>query len=300
MKPQPAGDSTSMTDSFFRCALIASACALVGCVADPKEVVESEEAGGGEAGSGEGGAGTAGEEGGAETAGEEGGAETAGEEGGGETGAGSDTGGEGEGEGMAELEPLEGMRSDGPPVFEVTVEAAIDPPYDLALEGDPVSDSVWLFHCGAVVFTEEDEVRVPEGTVDTQDVGAVLIADYESFADQDLRLGGGGPFTLSLVYDAEGEAVYSESGTWGDEAGPALGVFPRALDPSTELFEITPGEPHVLTLLDPTADYDASTQTLTTQYEFQSENGQEHSITETYRFSGRHLAASQSEAFGCD
>lgn len=257
-----------MDCSFFRCALIAGASALLGCAASP-EVVASEGGGGSEAGSGEGG---------------------------GE----SESGGEGESDGMAELEPLDGMPGEGPPVFEVTVEAAIDPPYDRAVEGAPVSSAVWLFHCGAVVFATEDEVRVPEGTVDTQDVGAVVIADYESFADQDLYLGGGGPFNLSLVYDTEGVAVYSESGTWGDETGPALGVFPRALDMGTELFEISAGEPHMLTLLDPTADYDASTQTLTAQYEFQTENGEQHSITETYRFSGRHLPASQSEAFGCD
>ena len=202
-------------------------------------------------------------------------------------------------DGMAELEPLQGVPSDGPPVFEVTVQASIDPPYDRELEGDPVGAGVSLFHCGAVVFVDEAEVQVPDGTVDVQDVGAVVIVDYDSFGDQELRLGGAGPYNLSLVYDTAGSAVYSESGTWND-SGPPLGVFPRALDMGAPLFELVPGEPHTLTLLDPSATYDGATQTLTTQYEFQTESGQQHTITETYQFSGRHLAATQSVPWGCD
>ncbi len=202
-------------------------------------------------------------------------------------------------DGEAELEPLEGAPSDGPPVFEVTVEASINPPYDRDVEGHPVVASVSLFHCGAVVYTDEAEVLVPDGTVDVQDVGAIVIVDYDSFGEQELRLGGAGPYNLSLVYDTAGAAVYSESGTW-NESGPQLGVFPRALDPDTLLFELVPGEPHMLTLLDPTASYDEATQTLTTQYEFQTESGQQHSITETYQFSGRHLPAVQTTPWGCD
>ncbi|MBV1857469.1 MAG: hypothetical protein KUG77_03590 [Nannocystaceae bacterium] len=201
--------------------------------------------------------------------------------------------------GEAELEPLEGTPSDGVPVFEVTVDARISPAYDRSVEGEPVGGRLSLFHCGAMAYADEGEVRVRAGTVDVQDVGAIVIADYDSFSDQDLYLGGAGPFSLSIVYDTSGTAVYSESGTW-NESGPRLGVFPRALDGGTSLFELAPGEPHMLTLLDPTASYDEATQTLTTQYEFQTESGQQHSVTETYSFSGRYLVAAQSQPWMCE
>lgn len=204
-----------------------------------------------------------------------------------------------ENEGSAELEPLDGVPAAGPPVFEITVDAEIDPPYDRDVEGQLLVLSVQLFHCGSGVDTTDDEVRMPSGTLASEDVGAVIIADYGSFGDQEIYLGGAGPFTLSVLYDAQGTALHSESDEWNGTR-PELGVFPRALDVGTALFEIIPGEPHVLTLLDPSALYDEGTQTLTTTYEFLSESGQEHSITETYSFAGRHLSVSQYEPRACD
>lgn len=202
-------------------------------------------------------------------------------------------------DGMAELEPLDGVPGSGPPVFEVTVEADIDPPYDRNVEGQALAITVQLFHCGSDVDTTDEEVRLPSGMIASEDVGAVVIADYGSFGEQDLYLGGAGPFTLSVVYDADGTPLHSESDDWNGSR-PELGVFPRALDVGTALFEIVPGDPHVLMLLDPSAAYDEDTQTLTTTYGFTSERGQEHSITETYRFAGRHLSVSQYEPRACD
>ncbi len=204
-----------------------------------------------------------------------------------------------ENEGMAELEPLAGDPAVGPPVFEVTVEAVIDPPYDEQVEGELLGDPIGLFPCGAVVFVTEDEVQFPEGTVAPADVGAVILADYQSFADQGLPPRSYDLANLSVVLDTEGSPVFSESNMW-ERFSLDLGVFPRALDTSVAVFEITPGDPHMLTLLDPSTTYDEATQTLTTAYEFQTESGQQHSITETYRFSGRHLAATQSDPVGCD
>lgn len=202
-------------------------------------------------------------------------------------------------DGMAEFEPLDGMPGDGPPVFEITVEAEIDPPYDRSVEGQPLAITVELFHCGAGVDTTDEEVRLPSGILESDDIGAVVIANYRSFADQDIYLEGAGPYTLAVVYDAEGTAVPFESDQWNGSR-PEIDVFPRALDVGTALFEIVPGDPNVLMLHDPTARYDEDTQTLTTTYGFHSESGQEHSLTETYRFAGRHLAVSQYEPRACD
>lgn len=194
----------------------------------------------------------------------------------------------------------DGQPSEGPPVFEIVVEAEIEPPYDRDVEGSPLELGVRLFHCGAVAFPAEDEVRVPEGTLDVGEVGAVVHVDYEDFADQyELYLGGAGPFSLSVLYDQDGNAAYSESDTW-DVLPFERGTFVRPLDFDTPLFRIDPGEPAMLTVLDPDAVYDADTQTLTTSYTFITESGQEHTITETYAFGGRHLSAVQSPAWACD
>lgn len=232
-----------MDYALSRCALLATSCVLVGCIAPPEEVVGND--------------------------------------------------------GMAEFEPLDGTPADGPAVFEITVEAEIDPPYDRGVEGQPLAISVQLFHCGSGVDTIEEEVRLPSGILDSEDIGAVVIANYASFADQEIYLGGAGPFTLAVLYDADGAAVHSGSDEWNGSR-PEIGVFPRALDVGAALFEIVPGDPNVLMLHDPSATYDEDTQTLTTTYQFHSESGQEHSLTETYRFTGRHLAVSQYEPRACD
>lgn len=202
-------------------------------------------------------------------------------------------------DGMAEFEPLGGTPGDGPPVFEITVEAEIDPPYDRGVEGRPLAISIALFHCGSGVDTTDEEVRMPSGVIEPDDVGAVVIANYKSFADQDIYLDGAGPYTLAVVYDADGTPAPFESDEWNGSR-PETDVFPRALDVGTALFEIVPGEPNVLMLHDPSASYDEDTQTLTTTYGFHSESGVEHSLTETYRFAGRHLAVSQYEPRACD
>ncbi len=204
-----------------------------------------------------------------------------------------------ENEDVVELEPLGGMPTDGPPVFEIVAQAQIDPPYDAGAEGEPLAISVVLFHCGAHAYAAEDEVRVPEGTVDIAEVGGVLIVDYDDFGDQELRLGGAGPYNVSVIYDIDGVAIYSESDEWNGSGGD-LAVVPRALDVGTPLFRVDPLAETPITLLDPSADYDAATQTLTTRYTFGTQSGQQHSITETYRFGGRHLPSVQSAAWACD
>lgn len=199
----------------------------------------------------------------------------------------------------APLEP-DGDPADGPPVFEVVVQADIDPPYDRNEHGSPLKEGVRLWHCGAVAVPAEDQVRVPEGTLDIADVGAVVHVDYDDFAEQyGIYLGGAGPFSLSLLYDQEGNASYSESSTW-DFFPLERGTFLRPLDFDTPLFRIDPGSPPMLTVLDPDASYDADTQTLTTTYSFITEMGGEHTITETYAFGGRHLQAVQSAPWVCD
>lgn len=198
--------------------------------------------------------------------------------------------------------PLEvdGEPSDGPPVFEVVAQAEIDPPYDRSEHGSPLKEGVRLWHCGAVSFPAEDEVRVPEGTLDIADVGAVVHVDYDDFAeDYGLYLGGAGPFTLSLLYDLDGNAASTESDTW-DFFPFERGTFLRPLDFDTPLFRIDPGDPPMLTVLDPDASYDADTQTLTTSYGFITETGSEHTVSETYVFGGRHLQAVQTPPWVCD
>lgn len=199
----------------------------------------------------------------------------------------------------APLEPM-GAPSDGPPVFEVVAHADIDPPYDRGQHGAPLEEGVRLWHCGAVTVPSEGEVRVPEGTFDPDEVGAVVYVDYDDFAEQyQLYLGGAGPFTLSLIYDLDGNAAATESDTW-DFFPFERGTFLRPLDFDTPLFRIDPGTPPMLTVLDPDASYDADTQTLTTTYDFITETGSVHGITETYTFGGRHLQAVQSPAWLCD
>ncbi len=198
-----------------------------------------------------------------------------------------------------ELDPLDGSPDDGFRLFEVTVDAQIEPPYDRASEGDPLAQGVGLFHCGAVVWVRDDALEIPDGTVALDDVGAVMRVDYDAFGEQEIRLGGAGPYNLSLIYDTAGTPVYSEAYSWND-VPDELGTFRRALDSSTPIFRVEMTDAPTLHVLDPSASYDAETQTITTSYSFQTENGQEHSLTESYQFGGRHIEAVQSEPWGCD
>jgi|GEM_PF-2406931 len=201
---------------------------------------------------------------------------------------------------MATLDPLDGSPTAGPPVFEVSVGAEIDPPYDREAEGDPLQHGILLHHCGAAVLVSEDDVRVPGETVAVEDVGAVLTVDYDAYGEQELRLGGAGPYNLSVIYDASGAAAYSDASTWSDTSALELGVFPRALDPSVAVFELDLSAEPVLMMLDPSASYDADTQTLQTRYTFQTESGRQHTVTESYAFAGRYLPAMQTTPRGCD
>ena len=189
---------------------------------------------------------------------------------------------------FVELDPP-ATEGEGARVFEVTAHAEIDPPYDPDTAGFPSEYGVRLFHCGAEVFSTEEDVRVPEDVALPDDVAAVALLDFDDFAQQGIDFGGAGPFNLSVVYGTDGAPLFSDSGTW-DEPGLPFGTFPRSLDPSVPLFRFNlSGDGPTLEILDASASYNSQTQSLSTTYTFVTEAGSLHTITETYTFGGRRL-----------
>jgi hypothetical protein len=209
----------------------------------------------------------------------------------------SDSAGEGGG-GVVELEP-EGDPEVGPPIFEISVDAQIEPEYDPFAGHEIAGDTLRLWHCGATIVHLEDGVHVPADTVEVSDIGAVVHVDYPAYLDYRIFLGSGGSTSLSLVFDADGAPIYSESPEWnGGEQ--SMGTFVRALDIETPLFRLDTAPTPTITVLDPMAEYDQQTGELAVTYDFATTANETFTVTESYSFSGFHAPTVTTPPVGCD